>query len=218
MRAEEVLGVGVIAFLLWWIYSHKNTGGLPAPGTINVNVPPPRGSGLIMPAAPNLNFITNQGSPTNTILNVIQPTAPQSTPSPCSCTCDDGASSMVTQTINDFTKSITAALGKKYDEYLDNITQVLTPDTILKSFAGSSVAKANSDLVLSSQAQAQKNGTGVSLTVGSVSYSAAQENKDFLNSTGIYGVRAPALERAGNITLASLSMYTPGRVVQLVGG
>lgn len=224
MRAEEVLGIGVIAFLLWWIYSHKNSqggsvgGGVGSANPVTNNVPSMTGRGIQFPSpAPNLNFITNQAAPVNNIINVIQPTGPQTTPSPCSCACDEGATSLITQTVSDFTKNITTALGKKYDEYLANVSQVLTPDTILKSFAGSSAAKANADLVLSSAAQAQKNGTGVSLTVGDVNYGMAMEQKDFYTRAGMYG-SVPALQRAGNITLASLSQYTPGRVVTLVGG
>lgn len=217
-KIEAAIGIGAVILFLFWAYSQKEGSQnvtASQPGSVTDNAPSPytRG-GLIIPPAPNLNFVSNQAAPVNNIINVVMPQQPQTSPSPCACSsCGDNGANQVTKTLTDFAKSLTTSMGAQYDAYLKNLSEVLTPNAILSTFASGSSDKANADLIASSMAQAAKTGTGINLTVGDVRYNARQEQKDFYTRAGFGGT---TLQRANNITLASLNTYTPGRVVSLV--
>lgn len=152
LQAQEVLGVGIVAFLLWWIWKHKSGNTIiNRPGS-TFSVPPlPPGSIYNFPPAPDLHQfkLTGPNVPTR-LQDNTPPDKSVVNPAPCSCGCENNsASNMITQAITAFTSDLQNKMGATFDTYLKNIVAAVPIQ--FQQFINNDAAK-NASTVLKYQA------------------------------------------------------------------
>lgn len=207
--AQDAIGITAIVFLLWWIWSHKSGDTIINQAAPDFSLPPwPKGSIYNLPPAPDLHITLNQLNPSGPTT-----TGPGTTSAnPCACSCDEGANNQVTQTLNDFTKSLTDAMGKTFDTYLGNIVSAFPVP--IKQFLDNPAAVAAAGIT-TKQLGAMANATQTTLRVQNVAYNPITELNDALyaGTPGAYGLPVAPLPRANNISLTQINQFVPGRSI-----
>lgn len=198
MPAEELLGLGVIAFLLWWIFAHRNETVVSSPGASTSTQGFPPGSIYNFPPAPDLQTM----APANFVVNPIASRRSQivASPAPCSCDCNaGGASDQITKDLTDFTASLTSALGNTYNTYLGNLLAAM-PSYVQQYLVNP--AGDNANKLLAGQSSITKPQAAIS-------------DVQFTNTTA-YSLAGGYTDLQGQLTSKdnySLNTYAAGRVV-----